>query len=395
MKESFYIALRYLLYHRSRTLILVTCITLIIYLPTALQIFLDKSEQLLKSRAANTSLILGKRGSQLDLVLNTLYFQGDEPEIIDHAAVDEIYDSELAVAIPMYVRFSARDHMIVGTTVDYFSYRNLTVDRGVLFRMLGECVIGANVARDLDLNPGDHIVSTSENVFDIAGVYPLKMRVSGVLKEAGNSDDDAIFTDVKTTWVIQGLVHGHQDLSETQDPSLLLSSDSTHISASPKLYEYNEVTEENVDSFHFHGDMSDYPVSSVIVIPDSQKASTLLQGRFLQDTESPYQLVQPEKTIEELLSTIFKIKDLIDMVLIFVACSTFLALVLVFSLSMKLRSGEMHTYTMMGGSKYLIIKLFVSEISLILAMALFLNTVLYFMTLQISDSNAIILLLNL
>ena len=57
---------------------------------------------------------------------------------------------------------------------------------------LGECVLGATVAAELGLAPGDSVVLSSESVFDLAGVYPLKLRVVGVLERSFDADDSAI-----------------------------------------------------------------------------------------------------------------------------------------------------------------------------------------------------------
>ena len=57
----------------------------------------------------------------------------------------------------------------------------------------------------LDIGPGDHLVSAPESLFDLAGVYPLKMTVVGVLSSAHSSDDLAIFVDLKTAWIFHYL----------------------------------------------------------------------------------------------------------------------------------------------------------------------------------------------
>ena len=61
----------------------------------------------------------------------------------------------------------------------------------------------------LGLGPGDSLVSSPENFFDLAGVYPLKMEIVGVLETSDSPDDLAVFTDLKTNWIIMGLGHGH------------------------------------------------------------------------------------------------------------------------------------------------------------------------------------------
>ena len=373
MRESFYLALRYLKYHRSRTLILVTCITLISFLPNALSILLNKSEELLRQRASSTALILGAKGSNLDLVMNTLYFQKEIPDLINMSALEEVMSTGHAGAVPMYIRFQARNFPVVGTSLDYFDYRGLEAESGRIFARLGECVIGSAVSETLGIGPGDDIVTSPENVFDLAGVYPLKMKVTGVLKETGNNDDQAIFTDVKTTWVIEGLVHGHEDLSESTDQTIVLDRDSTRVQASAKLYQYNEVNDSNIDSFHFHGSMQDYPLTALILIPFSEKSGTMLQGQYILDENSTQQIVVPDKVINEMLQNVFKIKTILDGVILFMGIATLLALILVFSLSMKLRQREMITVFKMGSSRNLISRLFLAEILIIVGMSALLN----------------------
>jgi hypothetical protein len=51
----------------------------------------------------------------------------------------------------------------------------------------------------------------------VAGAFPLKMPVVGMLEPTGAADDEAIFVDLKTMWVIAGLAHGHQDMSGAKE----------------------------------------------------------------------------------------------------------------------------------------------------------------------------------
>ena len=62
MTGSLYIAWHYIIFNRLRSAILVACITLIAFLPMALQLVLTESQLLLQSRAASTPLLLGAKG---------------------------------------------------------------------------------------------------------------------------------------------------------------------------------------------------------------------------------------------------------------------------------------------------------------------------------------------
>ncbi|MCK4924255.1 MAG: ABC transporter permease, partial [Spirochaetes bacterium] len=221
------------------------CIVLIAILPVSLELLLNESERQLLSRAVSTPLVVGARGSSLDLVMNSLYFGDEVPELISMEAVERITDYELALPIPLYVHFKARGQPIVGTTLDYFEFRGLTVAEGRMMALLGECVLGASAAEELDLGPGDGLISSPESLLDLAGVYPLKMHVVGVLDKSYTSDDLAVFVDLKTAWVIEGLGHGHMDVTKTTDQSLVLKRSETSVAATAKLEHYNEITEEN------------------------------------------------------------------------------------------------------------------------------------------------------
>ena len=100
MKDALYLAYRYLAYHRIKTAILVTSISLIVFLPVGLRVLVSQSEEQLTSRAAATPLIVGAKGSPLELVLNSLYFEGDVPERMRYQEVTRIDTTGLALAIP-------------------------------------------------------------------------------------------------------------------------------------------------------------------------------------------------------------------------------------------------------------------------------------------------------
>ena len=365
MIDSLYIAWKYLGFNRARTATLVACVTLIAVLPLALQLLLAESERQLLSRAESTPLLLGAPGSALDLVMNGLYFDDEVPQLVSMEAVEALDASGLATPVPLYVRFKARRFPIVGTTLDYFDFRALAIAEGRQLAQLGECVVGAEVARRLDIKVGDSLLSSPETVFDLAGVYPLRMQVAGILQRSHTPDDLAVFVDIKTAWVVQGLVHGHEDVIRPQDASVIIERTADNVVANARLVEYTEITADNIDSFHFHGAPSDYPLTAVIAVPEDARAGTILRGRYL-DGDSSYQLVVPGTVIDGLLANIFRIKHMLDAVILVVGIATVLALVLVFALSLRLRQREIHTVFRIGGSRLTIARLLVAEIAIII-----------------------------
>ena len=368
MIDSLYVAWRYVCFNKGKTAILVACITLITCLPLSLQILLGESERQLMSRAVSTPLVVGAKGSSLDLVMSTLYFANEVPEIISLKAANRVEDTGLALPIPVYVRFQARGNPIVGTTLDYFDFRGLKIAQGSQLAVLGDCVLGAKVAADLGLKGGDSLVSSPETLFDLAGVYPLKMKVVGVLDKSHTADDLAVFVDLKTAWVIQGLGHGHEDVTKLKDPTLVLKRTEKNVAATAKLYHHTEITNKNIDSFHFHGELANYPITAVIAVPRNAKSGTLLQGRYLAQGETQ-QIVRPQDVIDGLLQSIFRIKNVLDAVIAVVAFATLLALILVFALSLRLRQREIQTIFKLGCRRATIARLLAAEIFIIVGVS--------------------------
>jgi putative ABC transport system permease protein len=154
-------------------------------------------------------------------------------------------------------------------------------------------------------------------------------------------------------------------VEKNQDPSVILKKNDQNIIANAKLFQYAEITDKNMDSFHFHGEDSTYPLTAVMAFPHDTKSKTILMGRYLSKQES-LQIIQPKAIIEGLMQTVFRVKNILDAVIIMVGFATFLAIVLVFSLSFRLRQREIQTIFRLGCRKSIMAYLLGSEIVLIL-----------------------------
>lgn len=368
MKTSLYLAWKYLSFNKLRTAILIACVTLVGALPLSLNLLLAASERELMSRAETTPLIVGAKGSDLDLAINSLYFASVPPEPITMTEANQIQGSDLAVSIPLHTQFQARNFPIVGTSLDYLDLRQLTVADGRAFSILGDCILGAEVAAALGLKAGDSIVSSPETVFDFGGNYPLKMQIVGVLDRSYTADDRAIFVDVKTAWVIQGLGHGHQNLAEPTEDDVVLERDGNTVTANAALPQFNEITADNIASFHFHGDTAGFPLTAVIAVPEDDKSAAILRGRYEAD-EATSQIIRPTTVIEQLLLEIFKIRSVLNVVFVVVMVATIIALFLVFNLSLRLRQREIETSFKLGCGRGMIARLLFAEVATILVVS--------------------------
>jgi putative ABC transport system permease protein len=349
MMGPWWLAWRYVLYHRVRGLTLIACVSLVALLPVIVSLLTNSFQAELVSRAQSTPLLVGPKGSRYDLVLQSLYFEGKGLDTIPASQVDRILDTGHAAAIPLLIKHRAKGFPVVGTTLDYLTHRSLRIQSGHTLGRLGDCVAGAHVARRLGLSPGEFLLTDSPNVFDIAGQTPLRMRVTGILHPSNSPDDDALFVDLKTAWIIEGIGHGHDDVSRV-DPSLLLKKDENQITASAGVVSYTQITQENVDSFHFHGDPASFPITGIMVVPHDEKATSLLMGEYV-DPKEPMQIVRPMEVMEELLRFVFRAKRFFDVQSTLVGLATLILLGLIMALSARLRQREMETLFKMGANR--------------------------------------------
>ena len=381
MTDILYLAWRYLLFNRWKTAVLITAITVTMFLPLALELVLDRSTERLRARAAATPLLLGAPGSPLELVLSSLYFNGEVPATLSYGTVQAIGDTGLATAIPLQIGSRVGGKPVVGTSPDYFSFRELTVARGRPIALPGEALLGAAAARTLEVSPGESVVTASETVFDVTGSYPLKLHVVGVLNANGTPDDEAVFVDVRTAWIIDGIGHGHEDLSRPEAAANVLQRDGENIVANAAVIQYREITSTNLRDFHFHGDISDFPLDAIIAVPADEKSGVLLEGRYQAPTTS-VQAIRPVAVMDELLATVFTVRQYVLAAVGLVGVATFATIALVFVLSARLRRGEIDTMKRIGAAPGRIGAMLGAEIALVLATSVvFAGTLTWFATL--------------
>jgi len=363
-----YMAWRYLRHHWVKTTVLVSSIALIVFIPAGLQVIVGQASEALTERAAATPLLVGAKGSALDVTLSAIYFTRPSVDPLPYQELARVNRSGLADGIPLHLRYMAGGFPIVGTTTDYFTFRGLSCAQGRQMALLGECVAGAGVARSLGLAPDSSLISSPSSAFDVAGTTPLKMRVVGVLEPTGTADDEGIFVDVKTAWVIAGIAHGHIDMTSPQAESGVLSREQGNVVANASVLPYNEITPENIDSFHFHGDPSDFPLDAILVLPRDRRSGILLRGRYQERTE-PVQMLVPLDVLNELMNTVLSVRDFVIMGSMAIGLATLATSVLVFVLSIRLRRREIETIRKIGGTEGRIRAILATEILLVLTLS--------------------------
>lgn len=372
MRDVLLLSLRHAMHHRARSAILVLCLAVVAFLPAVLEVLASRYERSLSARAQSTPLVLGSRGNRFDLTLSALYFRAADIDPVAYREFVALAREDLGLAIPMNLRSSAQNAPIVATIPEYFDVRGLRVERGTLPLRLGDCVLGWNVARSLGIEPGGHVFSDQRDAFDIARAPALKMRVTGVLARGGTPDDDAIFTDIRSAWMLEGAMHGHAEASGV-DQRLVYGEVEGNVVLNSAIRELNEITPENASTFHMHGDEGEMPLSAVLLFPRDEKAGTIAKARI--NASPTLQMLVPASVINDLMGFVLRIKSFLDAVSIALASCVALMTILVLLLTMRLRASEMRTLNRIGCGRLTVLWLYAGELALIALASLILASV--------------------
>ena len=355
---SCFLAWQYLRKRRLQAAVMIAGVALALFLPLATHWLVNAFDEAIGARAAATPLVLGAKGSRFDLVLHGLYFRAQVDGNLTQGDLIELNEKRadnLAYAIPLHRRFTAREQPVVGTSLDYFAFRELQLAEGDSLALLGDCVLGASAAEQLGLRPGGKLKTDRDNLFDLAGEYPVQLNVTGVLAASGTADDEAVFVDVKTSWIIAGIGHGHDENTST--------------TASAKLVKKHlEISPDNIGSFHFHGDPDQFPLTAILVKPGSDKSAALLLAGY--QNHDRLQALKPPEVVDEMMGMVMRVRQFLDANYALVAGATGLLLALIVALSRRLRAREMETLFLLGCSRGTQFALQAAELLIIFAAAI-------------------------
>lgn len=206
-----------LAYLRDRSLTTFLNIVLLGLAVATLAILLLFSAQLtdrLERDARGIDLVVGAKGSPLQLILSSIY-QIDAPTgNIPLRSIDTLKrDPAVARVVPLAMGDSFRGYRIVGTEKSYLDLYEAKIAEGRLFANSGDALLGATVARELGAGVGQKFVGShgfgaGEGVTGHDG-HPFE--TVGILAPTGTVVDRLILTPIESVWDVHGIEHdrGH------------------------------------------------------------------------------------------------------------------------------------------------------------------------------------------
>ena len=158
----------------------------------------------LKSDGKGIDIVVGAKGSPLQLILSSVYHVDIPTGNISYDSIKKISKNpQVKSAIPLALGDNWRGHRIVGTTIEYLKHYDADLLRGKLWSKDFEVVVGSLV----NLKINDEIIG-SHGLFDEGGEHSdHKYKVTGILEPSGTVLDRLIITSVNSVLDIHGQEH--------------------------------------------------------------------------------------------------------------------------------------------------------------------------------------------
>ncbi|QUV99791.1 ABC transporter permease [Chloracidobacterium sp. MS 40/45] len=217
------------IYRNLRQRWLSTCMTALsiglgVALVTAITALRQQTQANFDNVAASYELVVGAKGSPLQLVLNTVFHMDVPVGNLPYSYYRKLKaDDRVAYAIPLALGDNYRGFRLVGTEPEYFTLVRLkdgqpvAVAQGRTFAADYEAVIGSVVARETGLALGQNFVAR-HGVEDTAAAEEHEeapFTVVGIMRETGTPLDRVIFISLGSVDEI------HQESRDKGGKSLL------------------------------------------------------------------------------------------------------------------------------------------------------------------------------
>jgi len=174
-------------------------------------------------------LVLGAKGSPLQLILSSIYHIDNPNGNIPLKSVKPFMNPKhplIKKAIPLALGDSYQTYRIVGTNHDYLDVYEGEIANGRLWDGDFEVVIGAKVAEMTGLRFGDTFHSAHGLGEAISHHDEHDFRVAGILQKSNTVLDQLILTDIRNVWLSHASHdeegHSHDIIEEEQDITSLL-----------------------------------------------------------------------------------------------------------------------------------------------------------------------------
>ena len=276
----FKLAWRNIIFKPLNTLLSVVLLTASVAIITLLILLQNQFEDKFNSNIEGVDLVLGAKGSPLQLILSSVY-QVDAPtgNVSFDSAKVWMEHPYVEKAIPLAFGDNYKGFKILGTTTDYLEKYQLTLNKGKLFKHNFDVVVGSQVAEKLNLNLGDAFFGAHGHAEQGEVHDSYAYKVVGIANESGKVADNLILCNIPSVWQMHAGQdhdhdHDHDHEAEFTNPP---HGEEGHVHSDDEEHDYGEtVNLPHGEEGHIH---SDHENDMSIDTPNMDITSVLIKFR--------------------------------------------------------------------------------------------------------------------
>lgn len=274
------------------TVLSVLLLTASVSIITVLILLQKQFEEQFTSSMDDIDLVLGAKGSPLQLVLSSVYQIDAPPGNINYLEAKRWMENPfVASAIPLAYGDNYKGYKIIGTTPEYISKYGGEVVQGNVFQKDFEVVVGYEIAQNLGLKVGDTFLGTHGDAEEGGEVHEDKpYTIVGITSKTGKILDNVILSNIESVWNMHDHEHEHEE---------------EHIHAEGEVHDHDHDHdhEHTADCDHNHSEIVSYEGKEItaVLIKFRNKMGIVTWPRMIpQNTEM--QAASPAIEINRLFS---------------------------------------------------------------------------------------------
>lgn len=181
----------------------------------------DQVDRAFERDLAGIDLVVGAKGSPMQLILAGVFHLDVPPGNIALADVQQLQQHpQVAQLIPLSLGDNVAGFRIVGTTAAYPAHYGATLASGALWQEPMQAVLGAQVAARTGLQLGQGFVGAHGLGAGGAVHAEAAYTVTGVLKPCGCVLDRLVLTATESVWKVHDDMHATDDMDEEDRAAL-------------------------------------------------------------------------------------------------------------------------------------------------------------------------------
>ncbi|MEA4917379.1 ABC transporter permease [Proteiniphilum sp.] len=315
----------------------------------------EKIEKQLNNNVAGIDLVVGAKGSPLQLILAGIYHIDHPTGNIQYKEAQELTQNPLIKqAIPLALGDNYHGFRIVGTDHSYSDLYSGRLKEGMLWEKDFEATIGFKVSEKTGLKIGDKFTGVHGLIEDAGHAHDDQgYLVTGIFEETGTVLDQLILTNIGSVWRIHEHHNEHQDEEHTDN----------HENGNANIddHAHDHDHEHNHDCEHDHEfNTGDDKEITMLLVKYANPMGAITLPRLI-NTSTNMQAAAPALEINRLYSLmgvgVQTIRLIAGFIIIISAFSIFISLLN----SLKERKYELALIRSMGGSRKKLFSLVILE----------------------------------